>query len=474
MAVSLRMVAGAVLGAMLLATAHCSLEELDAEYGTPSFLVPEGGAPPKQDSGLVEATETLELVVIADPDTKFTIDSTNTAAAGAFSLSLARGTVVDLGPKSSAPLAWRFSGDCTGTTTCAVTMDGPKKVTVRMTAYNYAFVTSEKTNGGFGGAVAGDAICNRLAEASGLPGTYRAWISSPETTARDRLVGSGWIRTDGRAFVKSKEDLASGKLLYPLRLDEKGGDVAKDTAWSDCDAENNTRYAFDCSGWTSSTPSINGSAGAPSGSRPHWSLVVHPNCEQNNRLYCFGNDLTASPMLVPSVTAPRIFVTKGTVAVDAGLAAFDQLCKTEATASGNFSAASVATIRALIGTSTSAASRILRVPSKEKGTGWMRPDGVFVSETSEEFTRKPSFLAPLSVSAAGEYLPGVHVFTGYSPDGILFYNLTDTPKGACGNWATKTGNAGVGSSALSDDRAFKDTQFPCASTPARPIYCIEP
>lgn len=473
----LRRIAALGVGALLsFATVHCSLGQLDSEYAAPAA----DGETIAGDASTDAVAPTpprdevsLELTMVSDFGTGFVVPSVNASGPGTLSVSLPRTSVVDLQPSSTTPLAVRFSGDCTGST-CELAMDRPKRVTIRVSPYNYAFVTSETVQGNFGGAAGGDAICERLAASAGLPGTFRALVSSAGKTARDRLVKSGgWMRVDRRPFSGSRALLESGQVLYPLKIDEKGSESLKDYAWSDTDFGNNGPHPFDCQGWTSNAATGSGSAGAPSGSRSDWYLAVHPYCDFQSHLYCFGDDLdTPLPPVAPNATAPRIFVTKGTVAVDAGIAAFDQLCKTEATSSGKFTPAQASALRALVppAESTPAAVRLERKPSKTTGTGWVRMDGVAVSESSEAFV-DGSFLAPISVTADGEYVLGKHVLTGYQDP---FVGVRGPSSGTCAGWTAKTGKIGSGSSGLSTKRAFANEALDCSASPPRSIYCLEP
>src|SRR5689334_8488860 len=64
------------------------------------------------------------------------------------------------------------------------------------TDVNYMFLTSFSfPSRAFGGVAAGDAKCAELAAAAGLPGTYRAFLSTAAESAKTRLAGArGWIR----------------------------------------------------------------------------------------------------------------------------------------------------------------------------------------------------------------------------------------------------------------------------------------
>lgn len=83
--------------------------------------------------------------------------------------------------------------------------------------FNYAFLSSTKHTGDLGGLTGADTLCNDLATAAGLPGTYVAWLSDSNTDAKDRLGdASGWLRIDNRPFARSVDELLMDGPLYPL------------------------------------------------------------------------------------------------------------------------------------------------------------------------------------------------------------------------------------------------------------------
>ena len=88
------------------------------------------------------------------------------------------------------------------------------------------FVTSQKYPPRFQPLENADAKCNDAATAGGLPGEYRAWLSTAAIYARDRLAGArGWVRRDGSPFADTVDDLVAGKIFNPPLLDEFGNEV---------------------------------------------------------------------------------------------------------------------------------------------------------------------------------------------------------------------------------------------------------
>src|SRR6185436_7863816 len=71
------------------------------------------------------------------------------------------------------------------------------------------------------GVAAYDAACNQRAEEAGLPGPYRAWISTTSTPAERRFANArGFIRLDGRPFMDALDPNAP--VAYPVAYDETG------------------------------------------------------------------------------------------------------------------------------------------------------------------------------------------------------------------------------------------------------------
>ncbi|PAP94449.1 hypothetical protein [Mesorhizobium wenxiniae] len=92
------------------------------------------------------------------------------------------------------------------------------------------FVTSVGSGKGadLGGLAGADAHCGSLAEAAGITGkTWRAYLSTSDTDARDRIGKGPWFNAKG---VKIADDIASlhsdaNAITKQTALDEKGGVV---------------------------------------------------------------------------------------------------------------------------------------------------------------------------------------------------------------------------------------------------------
>lgn len=72
------------------------------------------------------------------------------------------------------------------------------------------FITSENPGNGadLGGLAGADAYCTSLAEAAGVTGkTWRAYLSSSEENARDRIGAGPWANANGVVVATSVEEL---------------------------------------------------------------------------------------------------------------------------------------------------------------------------------------------------------------------------------------------------------------------------
>src|SRR5690606_21805708 len=139
-----------------------------------------------------------------------------------------------------------------------------------------------------------------------------------------------------------------------------------------------------------------GGGGTAAGGRVEWTLIHYPNCSQKARLYCFGTGLT-SEVPAPSAVGPKIFVSSARIAMNAGVAAFDELCRGEAESADLPRAAQ---FKALVAPANgaSAASRLSTPPSTMEGSGWSRVDGVSITVSSRDLVKGVRYLAPLNVT----------------------------------------------------------------------------
>ena len=161
------------------------------------------------------------------------------------------------------------------------------------------FVSSASYDGDFDGAGAfsgrqkADAECKALADAAGLGGEWKAYLStsSPNNEARDRLDEGVFQLVDGTSIASSIADLTDGSIANPISLDETGSAVtALLTAWTGTANTGESTSPNDCFDWKNDTDSFQGTIGAVDSSTL-WSDMGGPNspviCNTSHRIYCF-------------------------------------------------------------------------------------------------------------------------------------------------------------------------------------------
>ncbi|HLT34983.1 MAG TPA: hypothetical protein VK034_01825, partial [Enhygromyxa sp.] len=166
---------------------------------------------------------------------------------------------------------------------------------------NIAFVTSELYTGNLGGVAGGDAKCQALAGAAGLPGTYMAWLGTwnPEVAPQTRFSKSPYpyVLVDGTKIADNWDDLVDGDGLdNPLNLDENGlpppdsvGIWCFDlpVVWTGTDPEGGGGGGH-CNHWTSSARWDSASVGRRTLATANWNYGCSgPDCDKLAPLYCF-------------------------------------------------------------------------------------------------------------------------------------------------------------------------------------------
>jgi len=314
-------------------------------------------------------------------------------------------------------------------------------------APNIVFTTSTTHNADLGGLSGADDICAERAQAAGLAGTYRAWLSTSTVNAIDRLGNaSGWVRPDGKPVLNSAADIASSALFYPPRLDEFGNDLGVGhyvmTA-TGLDGKRRTDSSYTtCGDFTSAVGSW--LEGGPASSDTVWfTLGASFFCAEEASLYCFGIDRTAQVTVTPA-TGRHAFMTTDFWTPGGGLDTADSLCQSEATAAGL-----PGTYKALLASSgATAASRF-----DTSGETWIRSDGIPVTSTASAFFSASMFDVEPNMSANGH-----DHFTGYLIwSGAATMTTAGSDATTCGNWLSTSGTGNGGESGdTSATRFFGD------------------
>jgi hypothetical protein len=381
-------------------------------------------------------------------------------------LDVAPGTPVHLAVTGATGTLMRWSGSCAGTgSTCDLTPTGALSVTLVLSAWNYAFVTSATQLGDFGGLSPvdsglppADAICAQAATAANLPGRCVAYFSTSSMNASARLAGArGWIRVDGAPVFDSAAATGLGAMLYPLDLDETGH-KQDSCVWTSSNIDGT--FVDGCSGWTSSTDVA--LAGVSTLETGGWSNNYTVwRCSSSCSLYCFGTDLDA-PLTVTPATGRIAFLSSGTWSPSSGAAAANSLCALEAAASSL-----PGTYDALLASSTQSA--IAAGGFSLSGPTWVRPDGVAIATNASAFAIG-TLTAAIDVHADGTYASSGGVWTGASSP-----STAGTAPATCANWSDGDAGstAGLQGAANSVDPQFFDSPGYPNCSQAEQVFCLQ-
>jgi len=377
------------------------------------------------------------------------------------------------------------------------------KVTNGNLMSNWVFVTSVTGNGNLGswddaegktGIDAGDAICQARANAAGLSGTFKAWLSDDNNDAYCRIhsltgkksancgqttlpVAAGpWVRTDGFPFGASIDKLLDDGIVYaPVRTDEYG-QLVQDHSWffsntSPDGTLGSNLFQSPCSNWISNSGEQNVSLGSTDGTERLWTMSASTSCSSMVHLLCF--QIGAGPSLPQfSSTGKKAFLTSvtgnGSLSswLDAkgktGLAAGDAICKTRAAAAGlansnNFKAW-------LSDSTTNAKDRLI------SNGHWIRLDGIKVADNKTDLTDGTIFTS-INMAETGTYynFSDSWVWTGTANDGIKTNNT-------CSDWTNGTDTV-IGTNGFGTDAGASWSsrlQFDSSSCDALfRLYCFE-
>ena len=299
-----------------------------------------------------------------------------------------------------------------------------------------------------------------------------AWLSTSTVDAASRLVlpgtavqARGWVRPDGLPVVDRVSDLVAGRLFHPIRLDERGVDLAM--ADHDVNTGTSADGTFDssqgqCDDWTAANSAEMYTNGDVARTTSYWTNIGTNNCSNNNgHLFCFEVDHTTALAVAPA--SGRIaFVSIEPFPANAGIGAADTTCKNEAAAQQL-----PGTFLALVSTQAQAAAARFTAA----GPTWVRRDGIALAANAADVLAF-AIDAPLNVDVTGAYVGeggGTdHAWTGSTAPSVAASGPTDD----CSDWSTASA-AMVGQEAAlqSTTVGWDQRQDPCNLSYR--VYCLQ-
>lgn len=268
---------------LLLPVAGCAVELIDSIAAEKGMTYCSMGADGSGDEAPADTVH--EPCSTGTNTTTTTSGGTSTGESGETS---STGDSVTSG--STAHMSICGDGVVDGDETCDDMNDVPDDGCKACARDSVVFISSQRYDGNVDGLAGADQRCRMLAALAGLSrfDTFRAWLSTPEMAAADRLLQSRgrYVLVNGLVVAENWTGLASGTLLHPIDVDEN-------SQTQDSVARTGTKYdglpAFGsefCANWTSGSGDLHGGDGISSMVDVTWSFFNHGPCNNDLHLYC--------------------------------------------------------------------------------------------------------------------------------------------------------------------------------------------
>lgn len=156
---------------------------------------------------------------------------------------------------------------------------------------NTVFVTSAEYNGDLGGIDGANSKCQASADAVGLAGNYKAWLSTSFANAVDRILDAETplVTVDGVKVANSVSDIVVDQALLTAISVTEAGDYLDYTAFPWTGTKSSGIYFggdSTCSDWTDGTSGSSGRRGAAVLADVYWTSKYTSSCSIQERLYC--------------------------------------------------------------------------------------------------------------------------------------------------------------------------------------------
>lgn len=181
-------------------------------------------------------------------------------------------------------------GGCSGDPTeVEAEVDAFVNTVVPIVTAKRVFVSSTTSNGNLGGLAGADNTCQTLADAAGLLGAYKAWLSDSATYAGDRLTHATvpYVLVDGTQVADNWSDFAvDGNLDHPINQDEHGASVPPGNfVWTGTVLGGD--HSSVCGNWLSAASNLQGLVGVANETGFAWSGAFNQFCNTPTlHLYC--------------------------------------------------------------------------------------------------------------------------------------------------------------------------------------------
>jgi hypothetical protein len=160
------------------------------------------------------------------------------------------------------------------------------------------FVSSQVYTGNLGGLAGADAECQRLATSAGLQGTFKAWLSTTDSSPATTFSKSdthGYAREDGTMIANNWVALTTGVLAAPISITEHGQTIlSADVVWTGTSPAGTAHpmgipNADFCANWTTTSPDYNQAViiGTPTSTGRQWTDWRPVSCATTAHIYCF-------------------------------------------------------------------------------------------------------------------------------------------------------------------------------------------
>ncbi|HFE44424.1 MAG TPA: DUF1554 domain-containing protein, partial [Nannocystis exedens] len=152
------------------------------------------------------------------------------------------------------------------------------------------FITKGVYDGDLGGLTGADSICQGLAVGSQIEGTFKAWLSTVQESAADRLEHANvpYVLLDEESthVAENWDDLVDGTILNSIALTEEGKPVGGTLAVWTGTKPDGSKAPMACVGWMSKMNGKNGTTGKRTSTGGTWTEDVTRECDSKSHIYC--------------------------------------------------------------------------------------------------------------------------------------------------------------------------------------------